>query len=103
MIVTVLPALHEPNAAAKMVNNLLSAVRVPPLGCEIRLTATGNDPEPGAETFRLFDLRHPALFELGDVNVAFESVRFDNDAKLLLQKEAEAMNNVIWQLVRAIN
>jgi hypothetical protein len=103
MVMTAVAALHKTNAALKLVNNLLRAIRVPPLGCVVQFAAANDDPEPCAHTFHLLDLRHPAFFQIGNMNITFEGVRLNPYLKLFLKKQAEPMNHVIGKLIRAVD
>lgn len=97
-----LSALHELDAAPEMIDNLLIACRVPPLGGEIELASRQYDPER-ALMAGLLHLAHPGLFQRREVDVPLEFGERDANSQLVFKELCVAVDKMIGCGIAAID
>ena len=90
--------LDELDAATKVINHFLVALRVPPLRREIMFAARNDDPEALRDTNVVEDARH-RLFFIGQIHIAMEPGDGNGDAQLLFQVLGISMDKVVGTLV----
>ncbi len=98
-----LTSLHEQDLTAEMLDHRLVPGGVPPFDRVIELTSSADDPERNIHSGDLLDLRHPGLFERGDVDIALERCGPDLKSELLIKEIDEAVNEMIRSLVAAMD
>jgi hypothetical protein len=100
--VALLAALHEGEAAAEVIDHLLVAVGVPPLGGEVVLAAGHDDPEAVGDAHR--GVRGRRLpFGGGQVDVAVEAGDGDAQAEALFEVLGVAVEEVVGPLVALVD
>jgi hypothetical protein len=100
--VTHLSTLHELNSAQKMIDNLLVVCGRPPLGGEVILTASDNDPESTIVAELLLNLTGPALVFRSHVNVTMELGDWQGHTQLCGEEIGVPLNKVDRSLITLI-
>jgi hypothetical protein len=104
MAVARFAALDELDAALIMVDDLLEAIRVGPLGGEVGFAARDDDPELSRQDSGDFlNLRHPGFFLVGQMDVALERMRLYVNAQSIVQKQTERMDKVVRKLIALVD
>ena len=97
-----LAALHKLDSSLESINDRLIATRIPPLCCNIVLSAGHDDPE--SRRFRNAEmLRRTKLFRLRQVNVTLEPRHRNPDPKPLFKERGESMEKVERTCVAFVN
>src|SRR5260370_11452190 len=77
MVMILSAYLNELDATAKMVNDGLVTVGLPPFDGNIKLSTCGHDPKRSIFAGSFVDLREPGLFLIGQVDITLEKGRFN--------------------------
>src|SRR5436305_1961390 len=103
MVVARFADLHKQNFSAKMIHYLLVSSNVPPFDGEIILAARCDYPEGNVFARELLNLRVPRLFQVRDVNVAFELSGLDPEVQRLVQELDITMQKMIRRLITLVD
>ena len=95
--------VDELDLAAKMIHDLLIALRMPTLDGEIHLAAGNDQPERRAGSFDLFDPGKPLLLLIGDVDIAFERGGPYFEIELTVQIVDESVHEVVGRLIALLD
>src|SRR5437867_5435708 len=95
--------LRKKDFATKIIDHLLVSLGSPPFDGHIVFPPGGNDPERGILPRSFMDLRVPRSFQVGEMDVTFESGWLDGKAEALVQKVDETMQAVIGGFIALVD
>src|SRR6266568_7029103 len=95
--------LHEEDFATKIIDYLLVSIGWPPFDGYIVFPPGRNDPERGPLPGHFMDLRVPRSFQVGEMDIAFESGWLDREAEALVQKVDETVQAVIGGFIALVD
>src|ERR1051325_5036571 len=95
--------LYEKDFATKIIDYPLVSIGWPPFNGYIVLPPGCNDPERGPLAGHFMDLRVPGSFQVGEMDITFESGWLDREAEALVQKVDETMQAVIGGFIALVD
>src|SRR5687767_8704069 len=95
--------LHELDFPAKMINDLLVALRVPPLDGEIIFAASSHDPVWNVTPCQLMHLRIPRFLLSREMDIAMKCRWRDGKPQSVVQKCDEPVQTMIRSAVAFVD
>ena len=95
--------LRKKDFATKIIDHLLVSLGSPPFDGHIVFPPGRNDPELGILPRHFMELRVPRSFQVGEMDVPFESGWPDREAEALVQKIDETMQAMIGSFIALVD